>query len=303
MLIEYFFGSIKLIRDFTIERSRKMVLTKRFYLVSVLILVVLLGVLAIGDLDYSISYMIINKHSIWAEFFNMFGEFPALFGMLLAVVLLYGGRRRDVPWWNILSTVIGVVFILLFSYMVIFLPIRYVFEFDPNGIPMIWNVIILILSAALAIAAFYVAHKHGNKFVNFKKHAWFFIVLIVSEMLLVNIVKMIWARPRMRSMTDISEFKHWYEINGWQSEEELKSFPSGHTANGFVAIAYMIFVPYFKSIKMNYFIIGAVVWGTMVALSRVVLGAHFLSDVVVGSYITIFLFILWEKVFFRSLKK
>ena len=116
-------------------------------------------------------------------------------------------------------------------------------------------------------------------------------------------MKSIWARPRMRTINDVSEFKHWYEINGWSNDNDLKSFPSGHSANGFISLAFMIFVPYFKKIKMRDFLIVAITWGLLVALSRVVIGEHFLSDVVVGSYITIFMFILLERLFFRNENK
>jgi len=277
-----------------------MVLSKKFYIVSISVFIVLMGILAIGDLDYTISEALVNQNSIIGQSGNLFGEFPAMFGMLLAVVLLYGGRRRDVKWWNIVATVLGGLFIFLFSYTLVMMPIRYLFEHAVDGTPTIWKIINLVLGIILAIVSLYIAHTKGQNFKEFKKHAWLLIVLIFSEMMVVNIVKGIWARPRMRSINSVSEFKHWYEINGWTNDNELKSFPSGHTANAFVAFAYMIFIPYIKSVKMKTYITIAIVWGVFVSLSRVIIGAHFLSDVLVGSYITIFLFILWEKVFFRK---
>ncbi len=277
-----------------------MVLTRKFYIVSISIFIVLMGILAIGNLDYTISEALVNQHSIIAQTGNLFGEFPAMFGMLLSVVLLYGGRRRDLKWWNILATIISGFFIFLFSYTLVMMPIRYLFEEAVNGTPQIWKTINLVLAIILAIVAIYIAHTKGENFKQFKKHAWLLLVLIFSEVFVVNIVKGIWARPRMRSISDVSEFKHWYEINGWTNDNELKSFPSGHTANAFVALAYLIFIPYIKSIKMKNYLIFAVGWGVFVSLSRVMIGAHFLSDVLVGSYITIFLFILWEKVFLKN---
>jgi len=223
-----------------------------------------------------------------------------MFGMLLSVVLLYGGRRRDIKWWNIVATVLGVLFIFLFSYTVVMMPIRYLFEHAEEGTPVIWKIINIVGAIVLAVVSIYIAHTKGENFKSFKKHAWLLLILIFSEVIVVNIVKGIWARPRMRSISNVSEFKHWYEINGWTNDNELKSFPSGHTANAFISLAYMIFVPYFKSVKMKTYIIIAVVWGVFVSLSRVIIGAHFLSDVLVGSYITIFLFILLEKIFFRK---
>ena len=277
-----------------------MVLSKRFYIVSVSIFVVLMTVLAIGNLDFTISSAIINENSLWARFFDIFGEIPAVGGLIVAVTLLYGGRNRSIKWWNIVSSILSVVLISIFSFFMTFSIVRYIFHEDLDTITTLAYVIMGIVALCIIITALYVAHVKGHKFVDFKRHAWILIVLVLSEMVFVNILKGIWARPRMRSISDVGDFKHWYEINGWTNDNELKSFPSGHTSNGFVILAYMIFVPYIKSIKMRYFIIGAVIWGTLVALSRVVLGAHFLSDVLVGGYITIFLFILFEKVILRK---
>lgn len=279
-----------------------MVVGKKFVLISLSVFVIILAFLAIGDIDYSISKAIINKDSIWAEFFNMFGEFPAIFGLLLGTILLYGGRNREILWWNIVSSILGVIFITLFSYAVVIMPVNYTFEHSENGIPTIWGILSLILALVLAVVSFSIAHTKGEHLKELKKNALLLIVLIISEVIVVNIFKGVWARPRMRSITDISEFKHWYEISGWTNDNELKSFPSGHTANGFVAIAYMTFIPYIKNVKLKNYMILAITWGVLVALSRVVLGAHFLSDVLVGGYITIFLFILWESIIIKSAK-
>ncbi len=251
---------------------------------------------------YTISHAIINENSLWGRFFDIFGEIPAMGGIILAVTLLYGGRNRNVKWWNIVSSIISILFISLFSFFMTFNIVRYIFHEDIGAITPLAYIMMVIVSLGIIITALYFAHVKGHEFVGFKKHAWLLILLVFSEMIFANIIKSIWARPRMRSITDISDFNHWYEINGWTNDNELKSFPSGHTANAFVVLAYMMFIPYIKSIKMNYFLIGAVIWGTLVALSRVVLGAHFLSDVLVGSYITIFIFILLERIFFRNTK-
>jgi len=272
---------------------------KKFYIVTISVFVILMAFLAIGDLDYTISSAIINEDSLWARFFDIIGEFPAMLAIIVGVTLLYGGRRRDVTWWNVVSTILAVIFIGLFSYMAVFNPIRYIFHEDMDAITSFAKVVNIILSLAIAVAALYIAHTKGEKFIEFKKHAWLLIVLVIGEMVLVNVVKILWARPRMRSITDVSEFKHWYEIAGPTGDNELKSFPSGHTANAWIGLAYIIFSQQIKMIKVNHFIIGAVIWGTLVALSRVVLGAHFLSDVLVGSYITIFLFILLERIFIK----
>lgn len=274
-----------------------MVITKRFVWISIVVLVVLLGILAVGNLDYTISKAIINEHSIWAEFFNMFGEFPAMFGMLVGVAILFGGRRKDVKWRNSLGWIISVPFMLLFSFAVVFMPIRYYFEHDPSGVPMIWTIVNLVGAIILFIVTLLIIKKVGNeKLRELRKVGIVLIILVVAEMVLVNVVKILWARPRMRSIESVDEFVHWYRVNGPTGDNELKSFPSGHTANGFVMLAYTMFLPYFKNIKKNWFAAFAIAWGSAVAMSRVVLGAHFLSDVLVGSYITILAFFIIHRI-------
>ncbi len=280
-----------------------MVLTKRFYIVTISIFVVLMTILAIGNLDYTISNAIINEHSVFARFFDIFGEIPAMGGVILGITLLYGGRNRDKKWWNILSTVISAIFITLVAGMLYFNIARYIFHEEVSDITTFAYIVVLLFTVMTITAAFYLAHNKGHKWRGLKRHAWLLIALTFSSMISVNVIKSIWARPRMRSITDVSEFKHWYEISGWSNDNELKSFPSGHTANAWVALAYVIFIPYIKNIKARTWIIIASVWGSCVALARVIQGAHFLSDVLVGSYITIFLFILFDRVFLNKKQK
>ncbi len=279
-----------------------MVITKKFYFYSLVIFVVLMGFLAIGNLDYTISKSLINQSSLFANIFNMFGEIPAFLGMLLALVLLYGGRRKDVLSLNIIISLLCIPLIFAFSYALIAVPINYAYEHSISGTPSFLKILSIVLSIVLAIALIYISEKKGEEFKKYRKHAWLLLVLIFSEIFAVNIIKCIWARPRMRSITNISQFKHWYEISGWTNDNELKSFPSGHAANAFVGLAYTIFIPYLKSIKIKTYLIIAITWGVLVSLSRVIIGAHFLSDVLVASYITIYLFIFWEKVFFKHTK-
>ena len=91
----------------------------------------------------------------------------------------------------------------------------------------------------------------------------------------------------MRSIDSIDDFRYWYDIQPFAENEEFKSFPSGHTANGMMMFAYIMFIDKIKWIKSNVFIAFAVIWGIVIALSRVVLGAHFFTDVIVALYITI----------------
>lgn len=269
--------------------------------ITTIVIAILLGILALGDLDYTISKSIINKESIFGETFNMFGEIPFTFGLLFSVTLLFGSRKIEVPWRNILGIIVSLPFMALFSFQMAFMPVRYIYEFEEAGIPGLGWIIIGILALIIFVAMLLFIKKMGNqRLKKYRKHGFILLFLMLSEAILVNVVKIFWARPRMRSMESIDQFKKWYEINGPMNSEEFKSFPSGHTANGFAMIVYGLFIPSDRVKARRMFTAFAITWGACTALSRVLLGAHFLSDVIVGGYITLVLFYTLSGVMFKS---
>lgn len=262
---------------------------------------IILGILAIGEIDYSISKGLINRSSLFGEFFNLFGELPANLGLLIGTTLLMITRKRDNKILSALGLVLGTLFMGLFSFLASFTAIHYIYEFDEAGMPSYMMIVALIVALGLAIATPMLLGKIGiEKLKRFRSHAGLLIGLVICEILIVNVLKIIWARPRMRSIDSIEQFKYWYQINGPMNSEEFKSFPSGHTANGFVMLAYSMFVPAIDRKKTMGMIGFATLWGICVALSRVILGAHFLSDVVVGGYVTIVAFYVLRMLFLRK---
>ena len=58
-----------------------------------------------------------------------------------------------------------------------------------------------LLAIVLFVLALFIIKKVGNiKLREMRKAGIVLLVLIIAEMLLVNVVKIIWARPRMRSI-------------------------------------------------------------------------------------------------------
>lgn len=273
---------------------------KKNILISLGVLVVLLGVLSIGNLDYTISKALINEQSIWAEFFNLFGELPAILGLLIGSALLFGSRNKAKKSSNIMGWILGILFITLFSVAIVLMPLNYAFEHHENGIPTIALVLGLLLSIGISVCTIILSNKHQEKCVTYKNTGILFIGLVLAEIIAINVLKGIWARPRMRSIDDISEFKRWFEISGWTNDNEFKSFPSGHTANALASIAYILLVPMTKRVSKKHVVVFTIIWGCLVALSRVVLGAHFLSDVIIGGYVTVFIFLGLNHLFIKK---
>lgn len=132
-----------------------------------------------------------------------------------------------------------------------------------------------------------------------------FITAIVSPGLIVNEgFKENFGRARPSQIEEFNgtkDFTRAFKISN-QCEHNC-SFSSGHAAMGyfFSAIAYTTSLLYFNRIY-----IAGVVFGSIVGLSRIMMGGHFLSDVVVSAFIVLFfnhiIFILWQMLL-RNLKK
>jgi len=280
-----------------------MSISKKFYLVSLIVLVLLLFVFGVTQIDYTFSVALSNPNSVWAQFFNMFGEVPLYGGFLLASTILFGSRNRTKSIKYYLLSVLGIFSMLLFSIITPMMPIRYVFEFADAGIPTLWMIIGVFLGLIIfTFMLMWTIKKDRNVFSSMKKEAVVLILLGLYVVISVNILKVVWGRPRMRSINSIDEFRYWWDIQPFAENEEFKSFPSGHTANGMMMLAYIMFIDRIKWIKANAFIVFSLLWGIFGAIARVVLGAHFFTDVIVALYITIFGFALIHPMVFKKRK-
>jgi len=106
-------------------------------------------------------------------------------------------------------------------------------------------------------------------------------------------------------------FSRWYELKGHSVSDELmmsvfghtdanKSFPSGHT--GAAGTSYALIMlnaalqPKKKSTRIAFWVIPVVFTGT-VALSRMMVGAHFMSDVLMGGTFSFILMLISREIF------
>lgn len=115
--------------------------------------------------------------------------------------------------------------------------------------------------------------------------------MILVVLLGINVIKVMAYRPRFRYIQTTSDvyFKNWWEFTFKKGVEHIpsenkKSFPSGHTGCAVFAMA-LVYLPYFfpklrqqKYIEEITFFAG-LGYAVLIAFSRVLVGAHFLSDV------------------------
>jgi len=123
------------------------------------------------------------------------------------------------------------------------------------------------------------------------------VIAIIYALLIVivmNVVKGLWGRLRMREMIDpLREFTPWYVINfrgGF--DNRFASFPSGHTMNAAGVILIALLPAIFDKLKGKETLLRilAYAWALVVGFSRVVAGAHFSTDVLFGILLSYALF-------------
>ena len=256
--------------------------------VAKLLYVVLIawGILAIifAITDLEISKAVVNPDSYWGYIGYEYGVGPSwsLIGICLAILI--GSSSENLTKQKIFGISFGFLGIIIFLVGIAINQYYLIFYGGYIGIPTLFFSLIMI----------------KKDFIPMKTIASVVLLVgILNNMLFVNIIKEVWGRVRFRDLTppNYPEYTPWYVIN-WGSDS--KSFPSGHAAAGWLFFPLLILLKD-RSKKDPIRIILTVVivgWGLFVAASRVVLGAHFMSDVLFSSALTIVLTIIFYKKFY-----
>ena len=127
--------------------------------------------------------------------------------------------------------------------------------------------------------------------------------IVIAAMLIVLVlgtvgIKSILHRPRYRIIIKgVTDFHPWWKKCADYKElmtafgvtsEEFKSFPSGHTCAAALTMMFPVILPAFlknRRKRMTGWFVTAFLYTLLVGFSRIVVGAHFLSDVGAGGLI------------------
>ncbi len=239
--------------------------------------------------DYQISSALFNSSSLFGRFVEAAGELPFELTASVAGIMLVRAARPDSKaskWLAALGVLINVG---LLGYEII-------------GSLRVGGKLIaaqLVLTFVLVIAVNVIAYRLTRKTDPDELTRWALMVLAVwvAQAIILNvIVKPLWSRPRMRviEVTPGLNFQPWWVIGNpdkWSYiaagviKDGFKSFASGHTAHA--AIGLMLaglptaaFTEKPPRRRVVFWAAAAV--AALVAFGRIVIGAHFLTDVSCG---------------------
>lgn len=158
-----------------------------------------------------------------------------------------------------------------------------IFWITPSGLLAIMGLTLWYMSKSIKL-------RNAGRELAFK--AGYFFATASSAGICVNILKYIFgrARPKLLAQQDIYTFDPFgFTAGAWLS------FPSGHSSTIFaVAMATTILAPALR--------LPAFVLAVSVALSRIMINAHYFSDVLAGALLGVFCACLMAKLFLNKLK-
>ena len=185
--------------------------------------------------------------------------------------------------------------------------------------------VVIIPEAAAAVGGYFLFKEYKND----KLWIVFCIIIVLLLIALLAVIPTIkdnMHRPRYRYgvRTGFVDFHNWWQpfkeyktqkdlyvsskehpifIEGWEmTKDEYKSFPSGHTAEASILLTIITFLPLadesFKKYQMPLFY-GACGLVVLVAFARILVGAHYLSDVSTGATVILALLIIANEVVMR----
>ncbi|MCI2110785.1 MAG: phosphatase PAP2 family protein [Bacilli bacterium] len=291
---------------------------KKWLFVPVFALIAL-GIVLGSFYDLAIAQSLYSSRNGFGLFMAAVGELPCYAGLSFIGGLLLSLELRDdkVLWRRILVIALGV---LVTGFGVYYAGKAIISRnaYDVEGMWYLgWPISFLLCGLAYS-GGFFFARKCDDP--HWRRDLLCMIAAIFLALLLTTLVKKFDARPRYRWLVGetsgsvvpvLGDFHNWWEsANGLRATvlgtdpglaEEFKSFPSGHVTSASVALLIAGCLPRLDSRLAKHdvllFAIGFI-WMALVAYSRMLIGAHFLSDVSFGALFTTSSFFVFDLILY-----
>lgn len=282
-------------------------MTKKSFLATAgaVILLMIIGSFA----DFQISSALFNTSSVFGNIFAAYGELPLGVFMLVPIYILLFCHEGQKTVGKVFSILGGILMLGGSLYFLLFNPTRYLRQYiwpNTSGLHVAAIGVLIIAGIGFGMTRYTKGIDHRD----LRRLALVCFLMVVSAIVVINVIKSPWGRPRMRliAINDLAKFQPWWVIGGAQKEvllaagvasDELKSFPSGHTADAalMLCLSFMALTKkkYEKDKAMFY---SGCAFAAVVAFSRIIMGAHFLSDVTFGFGTTFVLYLVFRRIFY-----
>ncbi len=226
--------------------------------------------------DLGISRAVVDFDSGLGRFVAVYGELPgALVGLAGLVVASAGLGWAGKPVTLALQLLLGVVGAYAVAYVVGLVSRAATGDFS---LLERWGFLVLIGGGVLVLAVGALLARARPPGAKARRFAWAAIWMSIGLVLVVVLVlKGLWGRVRFQDLDPAAAaYTPWVLPQGPTGHH---SFPSGHTAWGWLVLPLLVWVADAQR-RRRLLVTGALVaWGLVVAVGRVRYGAHYASDV------------------------
>ena len=254
------------------------------------------GFIAAGFLDLAIAKAVYSPQNMFPMLMEAFGWYPAFLPALLGLLLLvrHGIATKQNKKRTVLCVVLSLIgFAALYAGSGQYLEKRGLMGQPNSAVPAFWVALGIVFAGVCCLFVWKTTAPVREKLFFF---AMCGTVYLAANQVLVYALKLIWGRVRFDDMMAAGSF---FDFTPWYSPfgPGGSSFPSGHTANAAGIFMLLVLCDLFPALNKNRRLVFVVCWGYIAAMAvcRMVIGRHFLSDTLAASSLMAVLFFVLHR--------
>lgn len=252
-------------------------------------------------LDLDVSVLSYRENSMYFNIATSISVLPLSFFCIFGGTLIHFSDNRKVKTFTYIREIIAIVSILFGMY--------YVYHENESTLPV--TIIEILVIASLALFFGYKCKNKNKKLLT--RIGLFILFTIYFSTCFVYFSKFVFCRPRFAWLTKsgLENYRDFWQIDRQLKEASIaagvdkhmfRSFPSGHACSATTILLTSCLPLLFKKLKgidlLLYMI--SIFFVIVICLGRIVGGFNYISDVVIGSFVTIVGMIIGEKVLMRA---
>ncbi|MDR2267115.1 MAG: phosphatase PAP2 family protein [Christensenellaceae bacterium] len=276
--------------------------------------------------DLAINKALYAPHTLFGQFFDKLGQLPSYIAVPFAGAIFFRNKFGKTSRANLAFKLLSILFIFGgWSATLDWLWSGFVAP-DVSFKSVYLMFFTLITTVGTLHVASHISSVTARKLLIF---AIFIVISFAISNIIVQVMKIIWNRQRFRTMVDIPKnaellaaygknfegFTAWYKpmsilnleirtpeymrLHLALDSDAFKSFPSGHTVAASAAFGVILLPDIYEGLAKHRWKFTAfpALYVALVAVSRIVMGAHYLSDVVFGGFIGFGVTVLLRHIF------
>ena len=238
--------------------------------------------LAIREVD---GKLVLANHPVSSIILNdlsYFGE-TVLFGFASAVIVLNLVRKKSKM--TVLDKILSICFFIGIVGLMAFFAYKSMKIISVTSFGFWHYLMIVLITFVMTFLIWYVAVNLKPAII--KKSfipSIFTVITVAASNIFVEAAKFIWGRIRPRDLVELGSldnYVNWYQVSGHTGYD---SFPSSHALQAMLLLLIIIWMAELGARRKTKKIttIGILCWTALIMFSRVLAGAHFVSDVTAG---------------------